>query len=183
MNKKIIIIGAGPAGLACAYYILKHTDYKPIILEATEFIGGISRSHRYNGNSMDLGGHRFFTKSDEVMNFWKDFFPIQEMPSKDDIILNRLEKFSDRGINPEIQDNVFLKRNRLSRIYFLKNFFDYPISFKPETFINMGFFNLIRAGSGYIYSCFFKRIVLANLCTVCFLKITLKNYGEYILQK
>ena len=147
-NKKIIIIGAGPAGLACAYYLLKNTDIKPIILESTEFIGGISRSHRHNGNSMDLGGHRFFTKNNEVMNLWKELFPIQEMPSIDDIMLGRTEKFSNNGINPETQDEVFLKRNRLSRIYFLKKFFDYPISFKPETFINMGFINLMKAGFG-----------------------------------
>ena len=156
-SKNIIIIGAGPAGLAAAYYILKNTDLKPIILEATEYIGGISRTHKYNGNRMDLGGHRFFTKNEEVMNFWKELFPIQEMPSKDDIILNRLEKFSDSGINPENIDEVFLKRNRLSRIYFLKKFFDYPISFKPSTFINMGFVNLMKAGFGYLYSCAVKR--------------------------
>ncbi len=157
MENKIIIIGAGPAGLACAYYLIKHTDFKPVILEATEFIGGISRTHCYNGNRMDLGGHRFFTKNEEVMDLWKELFPIQEMPSKDDIILNRLEKFTDKGVDPETQENVFLKRNRLSRIYFLKKFFDYPISFKPATFINMGFFNLMNAGFGYIYSCIVKR--------------------------
>lgn len=156
-DQKVIIIGAGPAGLATAYYLIKNTNFKPIILEETPYIGGISRTHVYNENRMDLGGHRFFTKSEEVMNLWKEIFPIQEMPSKDDIILNRLEKFSTTGINPEKDDNVFLKRNRLSRIYFLKKFFDYPISFKLETFVNMGLINLIKAGFGYIYSCIFKR--------------------------
>ena len=156
-NKKIFIIGAGPAGLACAYYLLKNTDYKPVIIEESEYIGGISRTHNHNGNCMDLGGHRFFTKSEEVMNFWKEIFPVQQMPSKDDILLNRTEKFSDKGINPEEIDNVFLIRNRLSRIYFLKKFFDYPISFKLETFLNLGFFNLINAGFGYIFSCIHKR--------------------------
>lgn len=156
-QNKIIIIGAGPAGLACAYYLLKNTDIKPVILEATGFIGGISRSHIYNGNSMDMGGHRFFTKNEEVMNLWKELFPIQEMPSIDDILLGRTEKFSDHGVNPEVKNEVFLKRNRLSRIYFLRKFFDYPISFKPETFINMGFLNLMKAGAGYLYSCIRKR--------------------------
>lgn len=156
-KKNIVIIGAGPAGLAAAYYLLKHTDCKPIILEATEFIGGISRTHKYNGNRMDLGGHRFFTKNAEVMSLWQELFPIQEMPSKDDILLGRMEKFSNTGINPEVTDEVFLKRNRLSRIYFLKKFFDYPISFKPATFINMGFINLMKAGFGYLYSCAIKR--------------------------
>ena len=157
MSKKVFIIGAGPAGLATAYYFLVNTDLKPVILEESPYIGGISRTHIHNENRMDLGGHRFFTKNEEVMNLWKEIFPVQEMPSKDDIILNRTEKFSSKGINPEIEDNVFLIRNRLSRIYFLKKFFDYPISFKLETFLNMGFLNLMRAGFGYLYSCAFKR--------------------------
>ncbi len=155
-DKKVIIIGAGPAGLSAAYYLLKHSEYKPIILEETEFIGGISRTHNYNGNRMDLGGHRFFTKSDEVMDLWQELFPIQELPSKDAILLG--EKVPDiKGVDPETEDNVFLKRNRLSRIYFLKKFFDYPISFKPETFINMGFLNVMKAGFGYLRSCVMKR--------------------------
>ena len=160
-NDKIIIIGAGPAGLSVAYYLLKNTNIKPIILEESEYIGGISRTHNYKENRMDLGGHRFFTKNEEVMNLWKEIFSIQESPSKDEILLakqegRKLETNKD-GINPETQDNVFLKRNRLSRIYFLKKFFDYPISFKPETFINMGLTNVICAGFGYLYSCVKKR--------------------------
>jgi len=157
MEKDIIIVGAGPAGLAAAYYILTHSDLKPIIIEESSYIGGISRTHFYNDNRMDLGGHRFFTKNEEIMNFWKSLFPIQEMPSKDDILLGRTEKFSDVGINPEKEDYVFLKRNRLSRIYFLKKFFDYPISFKLETFLNLGIINLFRAGFGYLRSCVYKR--------------------------
>ena len=157
MKKEVVIIGAGPAGLATAYYLLNNTDIKPIILEESPYIGGISRTHVYNENRMDLGGHRFFTKSEEVLNLWKEIFPVQEMPSKDDILLNRLEKFATKGVNPEKEDNVFLKRNRLSRIYFLKKFFDYPISFKLETFVNMGIVNLFKAGFGYLYSCMFKR--------------------------
>ena len=157
MTKSVYIIGAGPAGLAVAYYLLKNTEYKPIILEESCYIGGISRTHQYNGNCMDLGGHRFFTKDDEVMKFWTDIFPVQEMPSKDDILLDRTEKFSKEGLDPEKEDNLFLKRNRLSRIYFLKKFFDYPISFKLETFLNMGFANLTSAGFGYLYSCIVKR--------------------------
>lgn len=156
-EKSILIIGAGPAGLAAAYYLLKHSEYKPIIIEESEYAGGISRTHVHNGNRMDLGGHRFFTKNDEVMDLWKEIFPVQEMPSIDDIILGRLDKFSDTGVNPETQDNVFLKRNRLSRIYFLKKFFDYPISFKPETFFNLGIVNVFKAGFGYLKSCIIKR--------------------------
>lgn len=163
LNKedKIIIIGAGPAGLSAAYYILKNTSLKPIILEESQYIGGISRTHNHNGNRMDLGGHRFFTKNDEVMNLWKEIFPLQDLPSIDEILLadeEQKKQWVDKtGVNPEVEEDVFLKRRRLSRIYFLKKFFDYPISFKPETFINMGFINVIKAGFGYLACCIKKR--------------------------
>ncbi len=140
-KKKIIIIGAGPAGLSAAYYLLKNTDIKPVILEETPYIGGISRTHVYNGNRMDLGGHRFFTKNDEVLSFWKEIFPIDEQTEKANTS----------------SDKVFLKRRRVSRIYFLKKFFDYPISFKAETFFNLGLFNVLTAGFGYLYSAVKKR--------------------------
>lgn len=67
--KKIIIIGAGPAGITAAFQLLKNTkdEYEIIILEESNEIGGISRTVRYNGNRMDIGGHRFFSKDDNVM--------------------------------------------------------------------------------------------------------------------
>ncbi len=140
-KKRVIIIGAGPAGLSAAYYLLKNTDIKPVVLEETPYIGGISRTHVHNGNRMDLGGHRFFTKNDEVMSFWKEIFPLEEQTEKTNIS----------------SDKVFLKRRRVSRIYFLKKFFDYPISFKAETFFNLGLFNVLIAGFGYLYSAVKKR--------------------------
>ena len=106
---------------------------------------------------MDIGGHRFFTKSDEVMKFWQEIMPIQEMPAKDDILLERTEKFSQTGINPEIEDKVFLKRQRLSRIYFLKKFFDYPLKLNLQTLLNLGIKNLMLAGFGYLFSMLKKR--------------------------
>lgn len=70
MSEKIaIIIGAGPAGLTAAYQLLKETNIKPIILEESDFIGGISRTVQYNGNRMDIGGHRFFLKAKELTIF------------------------------------------------------------------------------------------------------------------
>ena len=73
--KKAIIIGAGPAGLTAALELLRRTDMKPVVLEATSEIGGISRNDRYKGNRMDIGGHRFFSKSDRVMQWWIDLMP------------------------------------------------------------------------------------------------------------
>ena len=155
---EIIIIGAGPAGLSAAYKLLKtKKDIKPIILESSQYVGGISRTHVFDDNRMDLGGHRFFTKSQEVMDLWTEIMPLQGAPAKDDILLNRnLELIAD-GPNPEKTDKVFLRRQRVSRIFFLKKFFDYPISLKLKTFTNMGFVRTLRAGFGYIYVSIFKR--------------------------
>ncbi|HBQ64143.1 MAG TPA: hypothetical protein DD727_04310, partial [Clostridiales bacterium] len=61
-DKTAVIIGAGPAGLTAAYQLLKETGIRPVILEETGYIGGISRTAEYNGNRMDIGGHRFFSK-------------------------------------------------------------------------------------------------------------------------
>ncbi len=81
-RRRAIIIGAGPAGLTAALELLRRTDVLPIILEASDEIGGISRTIRYKGNRMDIGGHRFFSKSDRVMRWWLDLMP-PEIPSGD----------------------------------------------------------------------------------------------------
>lgn len=155
--EKVIIIGAGPAGLTAAYQLLKKTDIKPIIIEESEFIGGISRTAVYNNNRMDLGGHRFFTKNELVMKIWKELMPIQAYPSKDDIMLNREIKLEKVGPNPEKDERVLLKRRRVSRIFYLRKFFDYPITLSFETFYNMGIIRTIKAGVGYIKACIIKR--------------------------
>ncbi len=156
--KNVVIIGAGPAGLTAAYTLLKESrDFHPIIVEASGFIGGISRTARYNGNRIDIGGHRFFSKDRDIMKLWMDILPLQGSPSKDDIVLGRTHTHSDNPeIDPEKMDDVFLARTRLSRIYFRKRFFDYPISLKPATFINMGFANTMKAGFGYLGSVIHK---------------------------
>lgn len=149
-NETAIIIGAGPAGLTAAYRLLKETGIRPVILEETPYIGGISRTAQYKGNRIDLGGHRFFTKSPEVNRLWRELMPVQGAPALDDRILGVEKPWAEGGPDPEKEDRVFLLRNRVSRIFFLRKFFDYPISLKPATFINMGFWNTLRAGFGYI---------------------------------
>ena len=89
--KKVIIIGAGPAGLTAGYELLKddNKEYEVVILEESQDIGGISKTVRYNGNRMDIGGHRFFSKDQRVMDFWEELMPIQGVNSFDDEKLGR----------------------------------------------------------------------------------------------
>lgn len=156
-KKTAIIIGAGPAGLTAAYELLKTTDIHPIIYEETNMIGGISQTVNYKGNHIDIGGHRFFTKNDEVMNLWKEIMPLQGKQSSDDILLNREISLFENGPDPENDNIVMLSRQRVSRIYYLRKFFDYPISMKFQTFHNMGFRRTMKAGFGYLGSCVHKR--------------------------
>ena len=157
--KNIIIIGAGPAGLTAADELIKK-EKEPCnitILEKSGEIGGISRTIKHNGNRMDIGGHRFFSKDDRVNEWWMSKLPVQSAPSLDDILLEREREFPKGGADPEKQDEVFLMRNRVSRIYYLKKFFDYPISMKPQTFINMGFNRTVKAVFSYFASLCKKR--------------------------
>ena len=160
MDKKhALIIGAGPAGLTAAYELLTKTNIKPIIIESTNDIGGISKTFDYKNNKMDMGGHRFFSKSDVVMNWWINLMPIQTSPSSDDILLDRKVDLSvsNDEVNPNKIDNVMLVRNRLSRIFFLKKFFDYPISLSIQTMKNLGALRILKIGISYSYSLFVKR--------------------------
>lgn len=156
--KNVVIIGAGPAGLTAAFELLdKSGDYNVTILEASDCIGGISKTVRYNGNRMDIGGHRFFSKDRNVTQWWDKMMPVQGSPSFDDIILGREKKLNPGGPDPATEDRVMLVRNRVSRIYYKKKFFDYPISMKPQTFKNMGFTSTVKAGCSYMKSAVSKR--------------------------
>ncbi len=152
-----IIIGAGPAGLTAAYQLLKETNIKPIILEATDIIGGISATITHNGNRLDLGGHRFFSKNKQVMQLWTELMPVQGAPAIDDKILGSKKDYAVAGPDPELSDGVMLIRHRLSRILYLRSFFSYPISLSFTTFKNMGLWRTFVAGIGYIYAMLFKR--------------------------
>ena len=158
MKKKVVIIGGGPAGLTAGYRLLKDSkDYDVVILEESSSLGGISKTVLYKGNRMDIGGHRFFSKDEEVMDFWKEIMPIQGKDSFDDKKLKRKKSLVKGGPDPEKEDNVMLVRNRISRIYYLKKFFDYPISMKWETFKNMGLVRTISSGFSYLKSVFIKK--------------------------
>ena len=170
-QKTAIIIGAGPAGLTAAYELLDKTDIKPIIYEATDYIGGISKTVNYKGNRIDIGGHRFFSKSDRVMSWWQNILPLQGAPAKDDKVVGREVPLSKECLrrpigskepkkceapDPEETDEVMLNRSRLSRIFFLRKFFDYPVSLNYNTFANLGIKRAVKIGLGYIKSSLHK---------------------------
>lgn len=162
-----IIIGAGPAGLTVAYELIDKTDIKPIIFEATESTGGISKTVNYKGNRIDIGGHRFFSKSDRIIQWWQNILPLQGEPAKDDKELGIKVPLADQNIkrevgsqnlehltppDPEKTDKVMLNRSRLSRIFFLRKFFDYPVSLNYNTLSNLGISRTVKIGLSYIKS-------------------------------
>jgi len=157
MKKKVVIIGAGPAGITAANELLRECgEYDVTILEESGTVGGISRTVRHGSSRIDIGGHRFFSKDERVMAWWKNVLPEQGAFSKDDLLLNRPARIAEGGPDPEQTDEVFLIRRRVSRIYYGGHFYDYPISLKLETFLNMGFLTSMKAGFSYLGSCLHK---------------------------
>jgi protoporphyrinogen oxidase len=166
-TKKAIIIGAGPAGLTAAYELLTRTDIKPIVLERSDSMGGISRTVRYKGNRIDIGGHRFFSKSDRVMNWWLQRLPVEANGGgSHQISYHRMTRQVDVSLGkPEgaDSDSVMLVRQRKSRIYFLRKFFDYPISLTKDTLLKLGAIRVFRVGVSYIRSALFPLKTVRNL--------------------
>jgi protoporphyrinogen oxidase len=151
MAKTAVIIGSGPAGLTAAYELAQRTDIKPVVIEASDGVGGISRTFEYKGNRVDIGGHRFFTKSDRVLEWWLNLLP--------------LERGADNpnGPDPETEDRVMLIQRRISRIYFLRKFFDYPVNFTLQTLLNLGPAKAARIVLSYLRSLLFPIRNVRNL--------------------
>ena len=151
----VIIIGAGPAGLTAAYELLnRQPGSKVTVLESSSDIGGISKTVNYKGNRMDIGGHRFFSKSDRVMEWWLNMMPVPAAAGEQIKIQYQGQK---RDVNIDASksavydhaDNVMLVRNRLSRIYFLRKFFQYPVSLSVDTLKNLGLVRVVKIVSSY----------------------------------
>ena len=154
-QKQTVVIIGGPAGLTAAWELMKDGGadaYDVTVLEATREFGGISRTVKHNGNRMDIGGHRFFSKDDRIMQWWRDTLPLQGAPSYDDRKLGRHHDLEPGGPDPETCDEVMLKRHRVSRIYWNRHFFDYPISLSPNTLKAMGPKLTLEAGFSYLKS-------------------------------
>ena len=157
--KKAIIIGAGPAGITAAHELLTRAsdEWDVTVLEETQAIGGISRTVCHNGNRMDIGGHRFFSKERRVTDWWQDRLPMQGAKSFDDLVLGRDCPLEKDGPDPEQTDEVMLSRHRVSRIYYGHKFFDYPVSLNPKTLRAMGPITTLGVGASYMSSTVRKR--------------------------
>lgn len=153
-KKTAVIIGAGPAGLTAAYELLTRSDIRPIVIEMSDQVGGISRTVNYRGNRIDLGGHRFFSKSDTVMNWWFQHLPVAESDPASPLRVSYQGKSRDvnvlEGPDPRKQERVMLVRERKSRIYFLRRFFDYPISLSADTIRKLGLPRTAAIGFSYM---------------------------------
>ena len=140
-TKKAIIIGAGPAGLAAAYTFLTETeDVKPIVYEMSDVVGGIARTVFFGKNGVDIGGHRLFSKSQQIVDLWEYFLP-------DEV---------NNNLNPQDVDIVMMRKKRFSEILYLRKLFAYPISMSIQTFKNLGLKRTILAGFSYLKSVVFK---------------------------
>jgi len=155
-EKTAIIIGAGPAGLTAAFELLAHTDFRPVVLESTDDVGGLARTVNYKGNRIDIGGHRFFSKSDRVMEWWENVLPFQA-PEGGNGALEITYQNSSRALSasrpvadPDATDLVMLVRPRVSRIFFQRQFFPYPISLSVGTLRKLGMAQTMRIGFSYL---------------------------------
>ncbi|MFA9440712.1 NAD(P)/FAD-dependent oxidoreductase [Uliginosibacterium sp. sgz301328] len=145
----VVVIGAGPAGLTAAYELARGGMINILVLESTNDIGGISKTANYQGNRIDIGGHRFFSKSKWVMDWWQDILPIDADAELEIAYHNRKTVVQGQGRQAPDDDNVMLVRNRLSRIYFDGKFFDYPLKASPATAMNLGLARCAQFGLGY----------------------------------
>src|SRR3984893_12905839 len=154
MKEIAVIAGAGPAGLTAALELWRRSDIAPMVFEADTQVGGLSKTINYRGNRMDLGGHRFFSKSDWVMRWWQEILPVAEAPTQPPGALQvhyqgQSRDLAPQAVGPASSAAVMLVRRRLSRIYYRRRFFDYPLSLNARTVKNLGLWETLRIGLSY----------------------------------
>ena len=145
-----LVIGAGPAGLTAAYELATRTDARVVVLEATDALGGISQTVEYRGNRIDIGGHRFFSKSDRVLGWWLDTLPSEAGGDQAITYQNKTRAVALAAADLADDAPAFMVRERTSRIYFAGQFFDYPISLSPDTLGKLGLARTARIGASYL---------------------------------
>lgn len=151
MKPVVIIAGAGPAGLTAALQLVRDGRMQPIVLEAGDVPGGLSRTVEYKGNRIDIGGHRFFSKSDWVMNWWREILPIAGDAAHVEIGYRGQRRTVGAELPATAESGRVMRvRKRLSRIYFLRRYFDYPIQLNAATLSNLGPQRLARIGASYL---------------------------------
>jgi protoporphyrinogen oxidase len=168
LTKVAVIAGAGPAGLTAALELLRRTDIRPVVFESDTQVGGISKTVNYRGNRMDLGGHRFFSKSDWVMRWWQQILPVAADQVDADGALRigyqqQSHEFTAALHKPVSADAVMLVRQRLSRIFYRRRFFDYPLKLNAATLKNMGATETLRIGLSYMQAQLLRRKPEASL--------------------
>jgi protoporphyrinogen oxidase len=151
-----VIIGAGPAGLTAALELLRRSSIIPLVLEKSTYMGGISRTVAYKGNRIDIGGHRFFSKSDRVMDWWTSVAPVEQTAkSRHRLVYRGQERTissTDRDPETSLSGLVMLVRPRKSRIFFLRKLFDYPLQLNLGTLRKLGALRTLKAGFSYMAS-------------------------------
>jgi len=163
MNQlRVVIIGAGPAGLTAAYELAKSGVKNVVVLEATRDVGGLSKTVNYKGNRIDIGGHRFFSKSDWIMNWWLNMLPLvreDDLSEKERELLiayqGKQRTLHTMAEAPAAGEHVMLVRSRLSRIYFNGQFFDYPVKANAETALKLGLWRSATFAASYLRSTLF----------------------------
>jgi protoporphyrinogen oxidase len=149
-----VIIGAGPAGLTAAYELLTRSAIKPVVLEQSASLGGLARTVVYKGNRIDIGPHRFFSKSDRVMEWWLNMLPLQATDGTDQQITYQHQArplhTSPDGPDPTSAERVMLVLKRQTRIYYNRQFFDYPISLHLPTLRKLGLIRTVKIGGSYL---------------------------------
>src|ERR1700754_2664037 len=118
---------------------MRRSDVRPLVFEADSQVGGISKTINYRGNRMDLGGHRFFSKSDWVMQWWQEILPVSVDDRKVPVRLTYQRQSRDfvaQGRSSPNSDDVLLIRERVSRIFYRRRFFDYPLKLSIATLRN-----------------------------------------------
>ena len=152
MIKRVAIIaGGGPAGLTAALELLDKTDVVPIVYEADSMVGGLAKTVNYKGNRIDIGGHRFFSKSSRVMDWWATILPLQRLGASAAAGWSPALGDTDAtGPDPDEAELVMLLRERRSRIMYLRRMFDYPVSINATTVRNLGPARMVRIGTSYL---------------------------------
>ena len=127
---KVVILGAGPAGLAAAYELIKTSHIKPIVLEMGPQVGGLAKTLDHKGWRFDIGPHRFFSKSLEINQIWEELLPIKNLAEND--------------------DKSLLLKERSTRIYHNKKFFDYPIKLNIKNLSKFSLLTILTIAKDYL---------------------------------